>query len=308
MKKLRFLVSLITQDNDYQREQASAAEEAAQRLEVDAEIVYSGGDAIQQSEQLLKVIQGPAAERPDAILVEPAGTGMPQVARAAMNAGVGWAVMNSDVDYLPTLRAVARVPVCAVNSDNVAVGKIQGKQFTALLPNGGTVLYIEGPAGSVPAQHRKTGMTAALPRNVEVRYLKGAWTEQSGFKAVTSLLALSTSRTLHVGVVGSQNDAMALGARKAVQELAVGDERRKWLEASFTGCDGVPSSGQTWVRRGVLTATVITPPLTNTALELLVNAIKMGTQPPEKTLIAPSSFPALDMLGKGLARGADPGR
>ncbi len=308
MRKLRFFVSLITQDNDYQREQAAAAEEAAQRLEAETEIVYSGGDAIQQSEQLLKVIQGPVEARPDAILVEPVGTGMPQVARAAMNAGIGWAVMNSDVDYLPTLRAVARAPMCAVNADNVAVGKIQGKQFAALLPNGGTVLYIEGPAGSIPAQYRKTGMTATLPYNIEVRFLKGAWTEQSGFKAVTSLLALSTSRALHVGVIGSQNDAMALGARKAVQELGLDDERRQWLNVPFTGCDGVPGSGQTWVRRGMLAATVITPPLTNVAMEMLVNAIKLGTQPPEKTFIAPSSFPAMEELVKGAARSAEPGR
>ncbi len=33
MEKLRFVVSLITDDNDYQREQASAAQEAATRLE-----------------------------------------------------------------------------------------------------------------------------------------------------------------------------------------------------------------------------------------------------------------------------------
>ncbi len=308
MKRLRFLVSLITQDNDYQREQAAAAEEAAQRLDVDAEIVYSGGDAIQQSEQLLNVIQGPAEKRPDAIVLEPAGTGMPHVARAAMQAGIAWAVMNCDVDYLPTLRAIAKVPLCAVNSDNVGVGKIQAKQFAALMPNGGTLLYIEGPAGSIPAQHRKTGLNSSLPRNIEVRGLKGAWTEQSGYKAVSSLLTLSTSRTLHVGVIGSQNDAMALGARKAVQELAIGDERRKWLEVPFTGCDGVPGSGQTWVRRGMLAATVITPPLSNVAMDLLVNALRMGTQPPEKTFIAPSSFPAIEELGKGAARSADRGR
>ena len=34
MKELRFMVSLITQENDYQREQAAAAQEAAVRLGV----------------------------------------------------------------------------------------------------------------------------------------------------------------------------------------------------------------------------------------------------------------------------------
>ncbi len=69
MKKLRFLVSLITQENDYQREQAAAAEEAARRLGVDLEILYCGGDAIHQGEQLLEVIQGPVEGRPEAMIV-----------------------------------------------------------------------------------------------------------------------------------------------------------------------------------------------------------------------------------------------
>ena len=38
MKKLRFLISLTTRDNDYQLEQAQAAELAAAKLGVDTEI------------------------------------------------------------------------------------------------------------------------------------------------------------------------------------------------------------------------------------------------------------------------------
>lgn len=296
MKKLRLLVSLITHDNDYQREQAAAAEQMARRLDVDLEVLYCGGDAIRQGEHLLKFIQGPAEGRPDAIIVEPAGTGMPHVAKAATMAGIGWAVLNCDADYLPALRAASRVPVCAVNTDNVEVGRIQGRQFAALLPHGGTLLYIEGPSATIPAQHRNAGMHATLPRNIEIRSLKGAWTELSGSKAVTSLLNLSTSRQLRVGLIGAQNDAMALGARKAIQELDHSDERRRWLEAPLTGCDGVPETGQTWVRRGLLTATVIIPPLTSVAMELLVNAIRAGKQPPERTLTQPSSFPAIEKL------------
>ena len=67
MKKLNFLVSLTTNDNDYQIEQAAAAEEAARRLGADIQIVYADNDAITQSQQLLKIIQSPGA-RPDAIV------------------------------------------------------------------------------------------------------------------------------------------------------------------------------------------------------------------------------------------------
>ena len=42
MKKLRFLVSLTTNDNDYQIEQAVSAEDAARRLGVDPETALRG--------------------------------------------------------------------------------------------------------------------------------------------------------------------------------------------------------------------------------------------------------------------------
>lgn len=53
MKKLKFLVSLTNDDNDYQVEQASAAEEAARKLGVTVQLIYAGNDAITQSTQLL---------------------------------------------------------------------------------------------------------------------------------------------------------------------------------------------------------------------------------------------------------------
>ena len=57
MKRLRFLVSLITKDNDFQIQQAASAEAAARELGIDLEIVYAAGDTITQSTRILKAIQ-----------------------------------------------------------------------------------------------------------------------------------------------------------------------------------------------------------------------------------------------------------
>src|SRR5207248_10905948 len=54
MKKLRFLVSLTTNDDDYQIEQAQSAEEAARKFGVELQVIYADNDAITQSTQLLK--------------------------------------------------------------------------------------------------------------------------------------------------------------------------------------------------------------------------------------------------------------
>src|SRR5881397_412466 len=132
MKKLNFLLSLTTTDNDYQIEQAAAAEEAARRLGADVQIVHADNDSIAQSQQLLKVIQSRSDAHPDGIVFEPVGgTALPQVARAASAAGIGWAVLNRDAAYMPELRKSATAPIFTVSSDHVEIGRIQGRQFAA---------------------------------------------------------------------------------------------------------------------------------------------------------------------------------
>lgn len=298
MKRLHVVVSLITQDNDYQVEQARAAEETANRLGVEVEVLYADGDSIQQSQQILKFVQAEPELRPAGIILEPVGgTVLPQVARAAVAAGIGWVVLNRDVDYVKQLRHSFKVPVFAVASDNLEIGRIQGKQLAALLPRGGTVLCIQGPGEADAAKLRTLGMQETKPANIQIKAMKGSWTEASAFKAVTSWLRLSTSQDTRIDVIAAQNDAMAYGAKKALEEFAVDSAARgRWLNIPFLGCDGVPKTGQAWVRGGILAATVIAPPLAGLALEMLVHGLQTKTIPQEMTLVPPRSFPALEAL------------
>jgi ribose transport system substrate-binding protein len=302
MKKLSFAVSLTNNDNDYQQEQAAAAEKAARRLGVDITIVHASNDAVTQSQQLLHFIQGAAASRPDAIVFEPTGgTAFPQVARAAITAEIGWVVLNHEPDYLPQLRQATHVPVFSISSDHEEVGKIQAKQFAALLPQGGSILYIEGPSNSSAAQERTSGMNLAKAANFQVKTLRANWTEESAHRAVSSWLRLRTSQETRIDLVAAQDDSMAAGARKAFAEIAVG-ERERWLQIPFTGCDGLPKTGQSWVRSGLLAATIYIRPNTDLALEMLTEAIRSGSQPPQRKLIAPESVPSIQELAARPAR------
>src|SRR5262249_4579818 len=194
MRKLRFLVSLTTSDNDYQQEQAKSAEEASRRLGADTQIVYAQNDSITQSTQLLNSIQSAPGLRPDAIVFEPVGaTALPQVARAAAGAGVGWVVLNREASYISELRRITRAPFFCVSNDHTEIGRIQGRQFAALLPQGGNVLYVQGPSDNSAAKERTVGMIATKPANVQVTTLKGQWTEEGATRAVRSCLLLSTS-------------------------------------------------------------------------------------------------------------------
>jgi ribose transport system substrate-binding protein len=297
MSKLKFVVSLMTDDNDYQIEQANNAAQTAQKLGVDCQILYAGNDAVTQSTQILKAVQSAPDDRPNAIIFEPVGgTALPQAARSAVNAGIGWAVLNREVDYISELRRGAKVPVFGVNADQFEVGRIQARQSAALLPGGGTVLYLQGPSDNPVAKQRFQGMQDGKPANIHLIVLKGQWTEDSAVRSVTSWLRLSTSRKSGIDAVVSQNDAMAIGVRKAFQQWESEDERERWLQVPFLGVDGVPKTGQAWVRDRLLTATIFTPPTTGRAIELMETALKTAQMPAERILSAPSSIPAIEKL------------
>jgi len=284
------VIGLITRENDYQAEQSASALQAASRLGIKVNIVYADNNAVNQCQQLVKIIQD-KNQRPDAILVEPIGTTMHQVARAAVAAGIGWGVLNREADYISELRRNNSVPVFAVSPDQEEVGRIQGEQMSVLTKEG-NILYLEGPSSSSVASLRTRGMLSRKPAGVEVKVLKGDWSERSGHHAVSSWLSLSTSAQIQLRAVVSQNDAMAMGAKKAFSDLSEAT-RSKWLTTPFTGCDGVPATGQRWVRTGQLRATIVIPAMAGVALEMLAKAISSGIMPPERTLSAPHSFPTL---------------
>jgi ribose transport system substrate-binding protein len=295
MENLNVVVALITRDNDYQAEQAASATDAAARLGAKVQVIYADNDAVNQTQQLVKIVQDPI-HRPAAILVEPVGTGMPQIAKAAVAAGIGWGILSRQAEYIPDLRRGNQAPVFSVTTDQEEVGRLQGKELAALAAEG-NILYIEGPSSSSVSSLRRKGLLSTKPAAVAMKTLKGDWTERSAHHAVKSWLSLSTSRQLHIRAVVCQNDAMAMGARKAFVDLTEQD-REQWLKTPFIGCDGVTKTGQEWVRCGYLTATVITPPTAGLALEILVKAIRTGVAPPENTLSVARVLPALEELAK----------
>jgi len=306
MKRLKFLISLLMEENHYQKQHASAAQAMALRLGVDVEIQYAGGDAITQCEQLLEAIQSSKETRPDGIVCAPVGTTLIQVARQAAAAGIGWAVLNREVEYIAELRSQHEAPIFSVTLDQSEIGRIQGRQIGALLPEGGLVLYILGPSGNSTAEQRLTWMQTVKPSNVQVRTLIGDWSQQSAHKAVGRWLQLRTSHTIPVNLVAAQNDDMALGARRAFEEHTSGEQRERWGRLPYIGCDCCPAAGQEWVRRGLLTSSVVNPPTAGIALETMVRAIQSKSKAPERTIVPPVSYPALEKLGTAARKATVP--
>jgi ribose transport system substrate-binding protein len=175
--------------------------------------------------------------------------------------------------------------------------RIPGQQLAMLIQKGRRgVLHIQGPSENAAAKDRTAGMHMTLPSSVAVTTLRGQWTEESAQRSVESWLKLNTSHKIQISAIGAQNDVMAMGARKAFKSMDNVAERDRWLRLPYTGCDGVPKTGQTCVRTGSLAATVVVPPSAGRALTMMLQAIQTKSKPPERSFTTPESFPALDQL------------
>jgi ABC-type sugar transport system substrate-binding protein len=291
---VKLVASFLTKENEFQLLQADDAAKAAARAGVEIEIVFADNNPVEQIQQLFKYVHAPREARPRAIVVETvSGEGLERVARNAVQAGIGWVLMNRTVAYLDELRSrFPKLPIATVTTDQVEIGRIQARQFRLFLPGGGSVLYLQGPSDTSVARERLQGMQEALAdTRIAVSILEGRWTEESGAKAVQAWLRLKTFESAAVDVVGCQNDAMAMGARR-VLHAHPDQPARPWTDVPFTGVDGVPDVGQRLVQEGKLAATIVTPSNGGPAVDLVTGWLRSGVAPPAQLVLPAVPFPA----------------
>jgi ribose transport system substrate-binding protein len=296
MVRPRLVVSLFTNAQEYQALQGEEAKTTGERRGFQTELLHADGNAVLQIQQLFKHVHAPADERPYAFIVQtPVPDGLERLARNAVAAGVGWVLLNRQAPYLETLRREhPGLPVSAVTTDNEEIGRIQAAQFRALLPRGGSVLYLQGPPTTASAQTRLAAAQAGVEGSpIELKVLPAEWTETSGEQAVTAWLRLKTSELFEPDVVGGQNDALAMGARKALQA-----HRPEWSRVPYTGCDGLETGGRRLVSAKTLAATIVVPSCGGPAVELLARAFRKEQSPPPTVVVPPWSFPRVEELAR----------
>ncbi len=287
----RVLVSLFDETQEYQKLQGDAARAVATRFGVEVEVVYGDGDPGTQSRQIEQALRAPEDRRPAAVIVQPMSVAVLEpTARGAVQAGVGWVSLDPAV-YLESLqRANPGTLVAVLTADGRAMGALQARIFGALLPRGGSLVYVEGPPLAPPVIDRREGMVEGL-RGSGIRVAKtlhGDWSEASGARAAELWLRLG--RVPRPDLIGAQNDAMALGVRKAIETW-----KTDWLDVPITGCDGLPEGGQRMVREGILAATVIQPITAAPAVELAARALR-GEAVERSIRLAPRAFPSVEEL------------
>ena len=154
-----------------------------------------------------------------------------------------------------------------ISADNYEMGRVMGEYIASQLNGKGRVMEIMGLKGSSPAIERHNGFTDALkdyPGIEIVDTLQGDWTEESAYNAMKQWLERGERNAEGIDYVFGQNDRMAMGARRAMQEVTtpLALWRGAGGEASrFCGIDGLPGEdgGIRLVRDSILDASYIYP-------------------------------------------------
>jgi ABC-type sugar transport system substrate-binding protein len=285
---------LIDAKSRFQKQQERAGLEAAKAAGVSLEVSFGEGDARTQRDCIFAFIR--RTPPPAAVMVEPVeDAGLRYVAQEALQKGCAWVTINRDPGWDAALRRAHSAPCFTVTADHLGIGKLQGEQFRALLPSGGSVLYITGPPSAQAVELRTAGMESSKGAQISVVKVVGAWTEQSGYDAVKDWLG-TTRGFVACDLIGGQNDDMAVGGRRAAVEGGAALGKPELRDVRATGVDGSPEYGLAFVDDRTLAATVIMPTTTDKAVALLVPALRGGAPPPPITMVPVLSHPHVSLL------------
>ena len=298
MHPLRRIALFLRGNDDYQESLRDECIAMARRHRFEVRVYSTNDDVAEQLRQIDECLAAPENTRPAALLVQPVQElALASSGHAAARLNIGWVLLNRWSDYLTDLRReFPTLPIFSVSPDQHGVGRIQGQQFKSLMPYGGEVLYICGPRGASSVTRRLEGVQEALQGSpLRLSAVNSDWTTEGGERALKDWLKAFLKRDLPSFMVGAQNDAMAVGARRA---FAVAMQGRPGPRhgVRFTGCDGSPSFGRRLVNEGVLAATVVIPPTTGRAVSELASMLGGGARPLPDIALAVSSVPDLPDL------------
>ena len=149
------------------------------------------------------------------------------------------------------------MPVFGVTPDQDQIGRIQAEQVQLLLPRGGAVLCITGPAATSSSQRRLEALRARPGRQLPADGGGGGLDHRGGAAGARPLAGGAPTGADLPEVVCAQNDEMALGARQALRDAASRRDLPQLVDAAHHrlrriagggAADGAPESacGPRW--------------------------------------------------------------
>ena len=299
----RKIAYFATDSGDYQRLLEEDCQQMAERYGFEFRVFQAMGDAMKQVAQIQACLREPADRRPTLVIVAPVREiSLLAVAQAAARLGIGWVMLLRWCHYLQDLREeFPDLPVFAVLADQVELGRIQGRQVRACLPDDAVVVYIRGPLGTSSSLGRTVGLQESLQGARNRLYMfNGGWTPRSGARAMRDWLRYFRRRPMPRFVVAAQNDEMAVGARDAWQQIVMERPDLAPAAVAFCGSDGAPDYGQRLTIEGVLASTVIMPLGGGRAIIEAARMPETNVVPRARIVLMPRPFPEPTSLASDL--------
>jgi ABC-type sugar transport system substrate-binding protein len=276
----------------FQRLQEETALAEGRRLGLEVEVALA--PAFDQPRVLVKRLLDRSVAAIDAVVTEPGNTPTLNLMLNELRGKTGLIVLSA---WTPAIEQAAAgwgagLPMGTVSTDHRRVGEIQAGQIAALLPAGGRVLYVAGPAHSSAAQERLEGLRAHLAPGVGLEETSaGQWIESDGTTAFEHWYRIAKARDPIVQVIAAGNDELAVGARRGCEAVSHAQHREALLRAKFLGVDAVPAYGRRLVEQGVLAGSVFTPANSGTALGHLHRFWTQGTPVPLRSFTEARPWP-----------------
>ncbi|WSQ09349.1 substrate-binding domain-containing protein [Streptomyces sp. NBC_01231] len=239
-KSQKIGLSLSTLNNPFFVQIRSGAQAEAKKLGVDLTVTDAQNDASQQANQL----QNFTSEGLGTIIVNPVDSDAVTPAAKAVN--------TSDIPLVAVDRSVNNADTAAlVASDNVTGGKLAAKTLAEKLGGKGTIVILQGQAGTSASRERGSGFADGLKAYPGIKVVAkqpADWDRTKGLDVMTNLLQANPD----IDGVFAENDEMGLGAIKALGAKA-------GKSVQVIGFDGT-ADGLTAVKAGTLFASVAQQP------------------------------------------------
>ncbi|WP_405666722.1 substrate-binding domain-containing protein [Streptomyces sp. NBC_01166] len=233
-------MSLSTLNNPFFVQMKEGAQQEAEKAGIDLTVTDAQNDASQQANQL----ENFTSSGVDSVIVNPVDSD-----------AVGPGVRNANKADIPVVAADRGVnkaeTATLVASDNVAGGKLAAKTLADRLGGKGSIIVLQGTAGTSASRERGAGFAAGMKAYPGIKIVA---TQPADFDRTKGLDVMTNLLQSHPDINGvfAENDEMALGAVKALGSKA-------GKSVPVVGFDGTPD-GLTAVEAGTLYASVAQQP------------------------------------------------
>lgn len=236
----KIMLALSTLNNPFFIELRDGAVAEAKKKNVNLIVVDAQNDSANQANQLATALSGSTK----AVIVNPVDSDATGAPVTALN--------KANIPVIAVDRTVNGAKVASfIASDNVAGGMQAAKNLAASIGGKGSVLVLQGVAGTSASRDRGKGFAEGIKAYPQITVVAE---QTANFDRATALDVTTNLLQAHPGVTGifAENDEMALGAIQALGSRA----GTSVMVAGFDGTD----NGLAAIKVGTLTSTIAQQP------------------------------------------------